>query len=134
MSTVYGKSRTNYFCVKDEAEFQDWAENFDLQVFESKVEPGKFMLLPSEDSDDGLFCLYDDDDGDELDLADELAKHVAPGSIAIVIGVGAEKLDIGGWAQAVDHTGKKVEIHLNDIYALAKSEFGVDVLGWGYGR
>lgn len=122
MANYYESARTNYFRVKDEAAFRAFAERFDLEIRE---ENGTFALFPSENSDGG-FLLIDSETDEELDLADEIAKHLADDSIAVVMGSGHEKLRyVGGWAVAINSKGETATVNLNDIYAKAEAQFGI---------
>lgn len=131
MSFTYrAAERTNYFRVKDVEDFKKWAEALSLEVLE---EDGRFALFPSELSDDGTFpscheAKAGQEEGDEFELADELAGFLAVGSVAVILRVAADKLRfLYGQAEAVDHTGKKVEIDLATIYELAAKELGGEV-------
>ena len=67
----------------------------------------------------------DADPYEEFDFMEELAPHLADGSIAVVVASGAEKMRyVCGWASAVNNTGKQVYININSIYDLAKKELG----------
>jgi 3-deoxy-D-arabino-heptulosonate 7-phosphate (DAHP) synthase class II len=59
---------------------------------------------------------------DEIDVASELAPHLAEGSVAVLEQVGAEKLRyLSGWAEAVNHRGEKILVTLDDVYEKAKA-------------
>ena len=123
MSSYRGASRTNYFQVKDEAAFRAWAAKWKLKVIEND---GLVGLLPSEASDEGVFFLFDEKLDDSRDICDEIAGHLADGSVAIVVEAGAQKLCyIGGWAVAINSQGERAQVSLDDIYALAAAKFGV---------
>jgi hypothetical protein len=130
MSNYYGAERTNYFEVdptKREA-FDAWVKHFKLETLECKA---GIALFPGGWSDDGTFPSYDEARekkdplvGGEVDFMQELSKFLAPGSVAIMMSSGAEKLRyVDGHATAVDHTGKEVWIALHQIYDLVNKEF-----------
>lgn len=122
MANYIGSARTNYFKVKDETAFRAWAAKYGLEVIEHKK---LFGVLPG-DSEDGTFSLFDDEKDDYLDICDEIALHLADGSIAVVMESGHEKLRyICGWAVAINSKGKRVQVGLNDIYGKANKKFGI---------
>lgn len=127
MATYYEKARTNYFKVKDPTEFQKFIDKFngiDLVVEEKK---GGYALLFDEET--GIPCCYYDDDGNdvEVDFVDEVSTHLTDDSIAVFEAVGSEKYRyLSGYAIAVNSEGKQVRVDINDIYARAKAEFGVE--------
>jgi hypothetical protein len=140
MANYYAAARTNYFKIdpaKREA-FLAWIEKFKLEYIEDKE--NQFTLFPGGWTDDGTFPSYDpaleDKDGEDPNFVftDELFKFLAPGSVAIMIESGHEKLRyVGGHAIAIDHTGKEVCIALHQIYDLAKAEFpGAEVTQASY--
>lgn len=128
MANYYGHSRTNYFRVDPakRAAFDAWTERFSLEVCASEDEDNTDLvcLLPGDYTDDGTFPRYDGETDTDFDFIATLAGFLAPGSVAVVQEVGAEKLRyLSGWAVAVDHTGKRVEVTLNDIYKRAADVF-----------
>jgi len=63
----------------------------------------------------------------EVDWTSMLAPHLAEGEVAILKEAGAEKVRyITGWAMAIAWDGRTTYIGLNDIYAKAAAEFGVE--------
>lgn len=133
MANYYGQERTNYFKVKDVEKFKAWADQFGLEIIETKEQQEPFEtlygLLPdTSNDDDGCFSIWNEDDGERIEFIDELSKHLTEGEIAIVVGSGAEKLRyISGYATAVNHAGEQVGISINDIYAKAADFFGKPV-------
>lgn len=134
MANYYGTERTNYFRVKDEQKFREWAESLSAEVIRDKE--GRFGLIPGPYSDDGTFpsVRFKDEDEleegednmEEIDFMGELAEHLEPGSIAVSMQAGAKKYRyIVGFAEAIDHTGKVVSVSLQDIYQKAANAFGV---------
>ncbi len=128
MANFYGTARSNYFQVKDAEAFKTWAARLDLEVITN--DDGLFGLIATN-TDDGCFpSVYAPEDVDEdypLEIADELAKHLADGEVCVLMEAGAEKHRyISGWAMAFDNTGKQVEVRLGDIYEKAHEAFGVD--------
>ncbi|OAM91777.1 hypothetical protein OH491_24855 [Termitidicoccus mucosus] len=122
MANYTGIARTNYFKVKDKAAFRSWAKKFDLEILKKS---GKFALLPEEHSDTGGFDLRDPRTDEDFDICEEIARHLADDSIAVIMSAGHEKHRyIYGWAEAVNHMGERVQITLDEIYQAAKEKFG----------
>lgn len=128
MSSWYGTARSNYFKVKDAEAFREWAKRLpDLGVWDKG--DGVFGVY-GDDCDSGGWPSYiENDEGEndeDFDLLAALAEHLLPGEVAVLMEAGAEKMRyVTGYAQAVDHTGKVVQVGLSDIYDKAKSAFGV---------
>jgi hypothetical protein len=120
MANYYGTARTNYFIVKDELTFKAWAKKRHCEVITSVTHPGMVGLLPNDDCE-GTFMSYDSETDEDLDILDELSKHLKPGSVAILMEAGAEKMRyIAGHATAINHKGKTVFVSIDDIYKKAK--------------
>jgi hypothetical protein len=132
MANYIGSSRTNYFRVDPakQAEFDAWTQRFDLEVHPidnptgDPALAGLVCLLTGDCTDDGTFPSCDPDTDEEVPFVETLATFLAPGSVAVVKEVGAEKLRyLSGWAVAVDHTGQQVQVTLHDIYEKALAAF-----------
>lgn len=126
MATWYGMSRSNYFRVKDEAQFRTWAKNLHLEVFTDSN--GRLGFC--SDTEDGGFPSWRFKQGAEedeaIDLPDELAGHLADGEIAVLMSAGHEKACyVSGYATAVNSTGQRFSLVLSDIYEKAAEAFGV---------
>lgn len=130
MANYYETARTNYFKVKDEVTFRAWVEKHGLELAE---EDGTFAVFPPDDGDGNGFNLIPRDeeggtidDADTLDIAEEIAAHLTPDSVAVIMGAGAEKLRyVNGWAVAVNHKGETVSVNLEEIYTKALAAFGI---------
>lgn len=129
MAQYIASARSNYFVVRDEADFRAWAEKRGLEVLEGGTigDSPAFGITPGRNSDDGAWPTHDfsedDENGDpvEINIAQELSTHLADGQVAILMEVGAEKLRyLVGWAVAVNSNGDKVETSLDAIYDLAQ--------------
>ncbi len=127
MANYYENARTNYFKVKDEAKFNEFLCSLSgLDSYKDKE--GRHAIF--FDYESGVpSSKYNEEtkDYDDVDFLDELSQHLADGSIAIVMGAGAEKLRfINGYAEAINNKGERVGINISDIYDLAKQKFGKD--------
>lgn len=121
MANCTGTARTNYFQVKDEAAFRAWADKHRLEVI---TKDGLFGVLPGKMSEGG-FNLADEESDDSLDICDEIAAHLADGSIAVVMESGHEAMRyVFGWTVAINSRGERVQLTLEDIYKMAEAKFG----------
>jgi len=130
MANYYATARSNYFAVKDEMTFRQWAQFAGLKVLEpthAKVNAdgiNRFAITP----DDGDDCGWptqrfneETGDDDEVDVPGELAAYLKDGEVAVLIEVGSEKLRyLCGYATAVNSTGKTVNLSLEGIYERAR--------------
>ena len=128
MANWYGQSRSNYFNVKDEAAFHEWAESRDLQVLENP--DGLFGIAPSSMSEDGDWpsFFFRDESGEfeDIDLRQELIEHLAEGQVAILMTIGSEKLRyLTGFSEALAWDGRRISVNIADIYDKVELEFGV---------
>ena len=119
MANYYASARTNYFRVKDEPTFTEWAENRGVNIIRDAEQ--RFGLLPNDDNN-GSFPNHDLDNEEEIDFMAELSEHLADGSVAIMMEAGTEKLRyINGYAEAINNKGDRVVLDLSNIYELAKT-------------
>jgi hypothetical protein len=118
MANYYATARSNYFRIKDKAAFMDWCVTRHLDWWEKASEPGLYALSPYSESGWPTYDYNEEnDDETEVDLAAELATHLAPSEVAVLMEVGNEKLRyVTGYAVAVNAQGKTVRVHLDDIY------------------
>lgn len=133
MANSYGVFRSNRFPVRDRDRFHAWAKTIpDLDVQEHD---GRVLLVPSEWSGGhGLPGLRETGEGEHeaIEFVDELAPHVAPGSVAVLVEAGSEKLRyLTGIALAIrgadDPAGWAIErVHLDDVYEKAATAWGID--------
>ncbi len=131
MSNYYATARSNYFAVKDEKAFREWAARTGLAVLEpdhhDKTSGGVRRLgVASGDSNDSggwPNSFWNDDLGDyeEIDVSGQLAEHLADGEVAVLMEAGSESLRyVTGSAVAVNNRGETVEVHLESIYEAAR--------------
>ena len=126
MANWYGSARSNYFRVKDTDAFLQWTERRGLGVFKSEQGPDVLGIHPGNSTDGGDWPSYDMEKDEEFDLEAELAQHLAPGQVAILLEVGAEKLRyLTGQAIAVNAKGRVVVVTLSDIYRKAARAFRI---------
>ncbi len=129
MANWHGSARSNYVRVKDREMFMDWAQSLpDVEVVE---EEGTFALLAT--SEDGGWPSFrsrqdqEDQEDEAIDLAAEIADHLAPGEVCIFQQVGAEKLRyLSGSALAVNGAGETLQISIDDIYTLVRERWKLD--------
>ena len=124
MANWYGTSRSNYFKVKDEEAFREWADSRDLEIFTNLV--GQLAVAPSSMSEDGSWPSYDNEMDAEIDFQAELIEHLAEGQVAILMTIGAEKLRyLTGYSVALAWDGRRMSVDIADIYDKVELEFGV---------
>lgn len=114
-------ARSNYFLVKDREAFDRALEPFDIDICE-RASDERICLLVTISSGWPNY-LYDEesDDDIDIDIAELVAPHLAGDDVALFVEAGAEKLRyVNGWAIAVNGKGERREVHLSDIYDLAK--------------
>ncbi|MES2657195.1 MAG: hypothetical protein V4689_01185 [Verrucomicrobiota bacterium] len=131
MANYYATARSNYFAVKDENAFREWAERTGLSILEpdhhEKVADGirRFAITPKSGGDDDgwpISRLDPDTDGwEDIDVCDELWPHLADNEVAVLLEVGSEKLRyVTGTAVAVNNKGRTVRVNLESIYQAAR--------------
>jgi hypothetical protein len=130
MATYYETARTNTFLVKDIEAFKTRLELFTaLEVVTSEHEGKTYVCLLNSNENGFPFDVYDDILGEyvEIDWEGIFSQHLQDGSVAIIMGAGAEKLRyIHGYAVAFNNKGETRQIHLVDIYKIAE-ELGKDI-------
>jgi hypothetical protein len=133
MANYYATARSNYFRVKNAQAFEEWCSERNLDCWANSYEGvgDRYAIAPSADVEAG-WPSYDLDEATdeyyEIDLPKELASHLDPRDIAILIEVGSEKLRyLTGEAVAVHASGKTIRISLDDIYDQAILEFEGDI-------
>lgn len=130
MANYNATARSNYFAVKDEMTFRQWAEFAGLKVLEpdqrDKPADGiqRFAITPGDGDDCGWpthrFNEETEDD-DDVDVPEELTAYLKDGEVAVLMEVGSEKLRyLCGFATAVNSAGKTVSMSLEGIYQLAQ--------------
>jgi hypothetical protein len=146
MGDYCAQTRSNYFRVKDEQQFEEFCKLWGLQIIKShkrtldyiEKHDGYYHSVEVEQIDDvprfGFMlwgCLpkdYLDDAGDfiEKDFLKELGSHLADGEVAVCIEVGSDQMRcMNGAALAVNSNGETVGVFLDEIYELAMQKFGV---------
>ena len=131
MANYYATARSNYFAVKDEQAFREWAGHLGLTVLEpdpgNKTANGirRFGIASGSDGDSGSWpdSTYDEDADEinEIDLAEQLAAHLADDEVAVLMEVSHENLRfVAGTAVAVNNRGETVSIDLDLIYHAAR--------------
>lgn len=123
MANYYGTGRSNYFKVKDLEAFEEWAAKIGLKTFDSSERHPDCVAFEGNEEHGGLPDEYLDESENiiQIDFWNELSKHLVEGEVAIFVCSGAEKLRyIDGWATAVDHRGKILDVSTEDIYSKVK--------------
>jgi len=130
MANYYATARSNYFAVKDEKAFREWAGLLRLTILKpdhrDKVADGipRFGIAPGDHDDSGGWptMLWNKEacDFDAIDVAEQLSAHLADDEVAVLLEVGNEKLRyLTGAAVAVNSKGQGVRMDFESIYAVA---------------
>ena len=131
MANYYATARSNYFAVKDETAFREWAGLLGLTILEpdhrDKSADGirRFGISSGNCDDSGGWpsSLADEDTGDykDIDVSEQLSPHLADDEVAILREAGSESLRyVTGSAVAVNNKGKTVRLDLEGIYRTAR--------------
>ncbi|MFN7931015.1 MAG: hypothetical protein U0Y68_24430 [Blastocatellia bacterium] len=123
MANYTANFRSNYFAVKNVAQFQAFCTAFQLEMITGLENNQTLYGFLNGGNESGLPATrYNDviDDWEEVDFMNELATHLLDGHVAIVMEVGYEKLRyLIGVAQAVNAAGEMMEVDLEEIYMRA---------------
>lgn len=124
MSEYEAKSRSNRFSVRDPKAFASALAHLDIEVRTPDPAAPRLVELFSR-GDHGTWptSYYDEDLHDDVpvDIAAIVADHLAPGHVAVLVEVGAQKFCyLGGAAVAVNSTGEQAAVHLDEIYDHAR--------------
>jgi len=135
MPTYIAKSRTNYFHVRNKRKFKEWAKRLNLEIMTDVDDPGA-VALNTIYINNGTWPASNPKTHEEIDFVAQLASHLRPGQVAILMEAGYETVSgtfshalyVAGYAIAVDHTGDSIQIALNDIYTMAREHFKLDAI------
>lgn len=126
MANFYGHARTNYFRVKDVEAFTAALPD-DFEVVTGGNGTIAVLVQNEYGGWEGTVWAEGDDEQDvDFDVIGLIAEHLADGEVAVAQSVGNEKLRyLNGFAIAVNNTGERVQISIDDIYKAAADTFGV---------
>lgn len=117
--------RSNYFAVKDVAQFQQFCDEFQLEMITKTDAAQTLYGFLNQGNEGGLpTSRYDEatQDWEDADLLSMLATHLAEDYVAIVMEVGFEKMRyLVGEAHAVNAKGDIISVELDEIYERAAS-------------
>lgn len=127
MANWTGMSRTNYFLVRDEQAFREWADTLpDVRLVQDGH--GAFALIA--DTDDGSWPAsryIGPEDAQELefDIINEIVGFLADGEVAVFVTAGHEKARYAtGEAIAINSAGESAFVGINQIYSIAERLLG----------
>lgn len=126
MANWQGVARTNYFPVNDPEAFKARMAAIGLEVITGDDLPDTYGLLCSDGGWPNTIPGEDySDDAEQIDLVAEVASFLTPGSVAVFMESGFERMRyVSGQSLAVNSEGEVLEINLNDIYSLVESKWG----------
>ncbi len=117
--------RSNYFGIKDAAQFRAFCEEFDLEMVTKVEEGGTLYAFLNKGNEAGVpFTRYDKEanDWEPVDFLGVLAEHLLPDYVAVIFEIGSEKMRyLVGEAFAVNSEGENIILTLSEIYRRAKS-------------
>lgn len=117
--------RSNYFAVKDVAQFQRFCQEFQMEMISDTEQDETLYGFLGPEHESGIpVTRYNEttDEWEEADWLAILATHLADDYVAIVMEVGYEKLRyLIGVAHAVNAAGEMVDVDLDEIYSRAAS-------------
>jgi len=131
MANYYATARSNYFAVKDEKAFREWAARLGLTVVEDAVR-GKsakgirrFGISPGNRDGGGgwPFNVRNEETGgyDFVVVAEQLSGHLADDEVAVLVEVRYNDLRyVTGLAEAVNNKGNAEFVSLDSIYTAAR--------------
>ena len=128
MANWNGIARTNYVKIKDVDALMNFIDGLPLEVERHPVEASFVCFTPAwSDTGDFDHSFCDDDGNDEFWDWTHIAEHLVEGQVLVVMTVGHEKARyLTGFTSAITWDGRVVSINIDDIYAKAAQEFGVD--------
>lgn len=127
MAQWIGTARSNYFRVKNEEAFVKEIESHELSF--QRDNEGRFAVFSEHEYGGWPGWEYPEDDGEpvEIDVAEIVSGHLAPGEVAVLMEVGAEKIRyVTGYAVAVNDRNERRVVSLDTIYQWA-TELGEHV-------
>ena len=126
MANYYCSARSNYVRVKDGEAFKTWAASLGLESYSHPhPEDGTETWCVLCDGENG-WPSFDPETGEEINFIEEMAEHMQPGEVAVLVETGAEKLRyLVGQAFAFDSNGTTISLDMNEIYAMACRVFHV---------
>ena len=132
MAEYHASWRSNYFQVKDKADFERWTRllEIDWAYREVGAEGAPVYLYSLESEIPSIFYDEDIETDLELDFAGDLAEHLCVGEVAILIEVGNEKASfMNGRALIINHEGLVDDLSLVD-WAITQAEAHAQHMGW----
>lgn len=117
--------RSNYFAVKDVAQFQQFCDEFQLEMITKTTDDETLYGFLDQSNEGGIpTTRYHEatQDWEEADLLSMLATHLVDDYVAIVMEVGFEKMRyLVGEAHAVNAKGEIISVELDEIYERSAS-------------
>lgn len=124
MSQWSGVARSNYVKIKDMAALKAAIENIDITTEED--DEGRIAFFGADSDSGGWPSVEVDDEYAPFNPAVVICPHMEEGEVLVFMEVGFERQKyVTGVASAYDHTGRVVQVNLNDIYTKAAKVFRV---------
>lgn len=119
-------SRTNWFRVRDVAHLDAALAPLRpaIRLYRGDGDRLGRVMVTAEGHDEGEFPTCDCG-GEPVDFGALLASEIADDEIVVLMSVGHDRIaELGGYAQALNARGERVELELSAIYELAAKAFG----------
>ncbi|MBL8206012.1 MAG: hypothetical protein JNM09_17380 [Blastocatellia bacterium] len=117
--------RSNYFAVKDVAQFRQFCDEFQLEMITQTDADQTLYGILDQGNESGIptSCYHEaTQDWEDTDFLSALATHLVEDYVAIVMEVGFEKMRyLVGEAHAVNAKGEIISVELDEIYERSAS-------------
>ena len=121
MANYYASARSNYFKVKNPDAFFEAMKPFDLDISDRNADDALCLLCKN----DGGWSWYNSDTEKDHNPVDIIAPHLQDNEVCILMETGAEKLRyLIGYAVAFNNKKRQTVLSLQNIYDIARKEFG----------
>jgi hypothetical protein len=123
MANYTATFRSNYFVVKDAEQFNQFCDEFNLEMITKSEGGGTLHGFLNKGNEAGIPLTHLNKESGEwegVDFLALLAEHLMPDYVAVVMEVGSENLRyLIGEAYAVNSEGENVSLTLDEIYQRA---------------
>jgi hypothetical protein len=123
MANYTASFRSNYFAVKDAEQFNQFCDEFKLEMITKSEGGGTLHGFLNKGNEAGLPLTRLNQESGEwegVDFIALLAEHLVSGYVAVVMEVGSEGLRyLIGEAYAVNSEGQNISLTLDEIYQRA---------------
>jgi hypothetical protein len=124
MANFYGKTRSNYFAVKDPEAFVKELGAYPVRVITQEQDGVTLYGFTDNDEDNegNVWTYYDDEKEEyiEVNWLEVFKQHLQDDWVAVIMECGSEKYRyLSGFTIAYNNKGESKSLGLSDIYSLA---------------